>query len=744
MYYLSLCCLIKDENVYLREWLDYHRLIGVEHFFIYDNGSQVSVRETLAPEVAQGWVTVVDIPGRGPQLPAYAHCLRQWGSSSRWIGFIDTDEFIVPKTTSDMRAFLAPYEPYGGLGIYWLTFGASGHRTRPAGLQIQNFTLATPATFEPNSLIKSVVQPAYCFYPARVHHFIYRPGYGVVNENFAPILDPQHPPRSTSKIQLNHYYIRSEAEFREKIARGSSTAAVLRTMDDFYASDRPATVEDRSILNLLKDRWPSGGAAELAAAAQLAPPAPGELADGPAIAGEPFQGLELRLLSAWAQAALAQADWRWLSCILGVTLWRFEAAAWQAAWFEEAYLALSLAVSAPGETALAQTLEALTNAIPLSPAFLCRVGVDFFVRGDVARAEKAFRQVVQLAPETLEARTALGRLYFDQGRYPEARAQLRAATLIDPLDVETWVGLALVADALHDDEGLAHASECARHLDPTQWLAQPRLRLKAGSILPVRSASAPQPSLPGEWPTGRIPIAMPTYNRPDYLQHVIQALRQCDQVDQFMLVTSEEPGFPEVAAIIETVDFMPVARQTHDGQWGGNANSLFAIQSAFALNDWAVVLQDDVVPAPDFLNLMLWGLRTFKADPAVAAVCGYRSDQKLEVAPNPQRLAAAQRLRRFAPWGWATWKDRWEAFFYSSINLRVAQCSWDSFFVYNYLLARRERDCLFPVIGRTQIVGDVETHMSSVAGQRPNQHPLYWNGAGQYRAVAADAFRLEV
>ena len=45
MRYLALCCIVKDENMFLKEWLAYHALLGVEHFYIYDNMSAVPVRE---------------------------------------------------------------------------------------------------------------------------------------------------------------------------------------------------------------------------------------------------------------------------------------------------------------------------------------------------------------------------------------------------------------------------------------------------------------------------------------------------------------------------------------------------------------------------------------------------------------------------------------------------------------------------------------------------------------------------
>jgi len=37
--YLSICAIFKDEAPYLPEWIEFHRLVGVERFFLYDNGS---------------------------------------------------------------------------------------------------------------------------------------------------------------------------------------------------------------------------------------------------------------------------------------------------------------------------------------------------------------------------------------------------------------------------------------------------------------------------------------------------------------------------------------------------------------------------------------------------------------------------------------------------------------------------------------------------------------------------------
>ena len=38
-YNVSACAIFQNEAPYLKEWIEYHRLIGVEHFYLYNNGS---------------------------------------------------------------------------------------------------------------------------------------------------------------------------------------------------------------------------------------------------------------------------------------------------------------------------------------------------------------------------------------------------------------------------------------------------------------------------------------------------------------------------------------------------------------------------------------------------------------------------------------------------------------------------------------------------------------------------------
>ena len=225
MDYLSLCLICKDENDYLTEWLDYHILMGVDRFYIYDNESQVSLRESLKEYIELGWVVVLDISGKAMQLYAYDHCLQTFGTNTFWMGFIDTDEFLVPKTTQDLKELLKAYEAYGGLAVSSLFFGSNSHKTRPMIGQIAAYTRYTQSTIGEYEVVKSIVQPGLVLMPNSPHDFIFKENSWCVNEGFLRV-DYQRFPRHTEKIQLNHYFCRSEQEINLKLRRGNSQTVV--------------------------------------------------------------------------------------------------------------------------------------------------------------------------------------------------------------------------------------------------------------------------------------------------------------------------------------------------------------------------------------------------------------------------------------------------------------------------------------------------------------------------------------
>jgi hypothetical protein len=253
-HYLSIGCIIKDENKYLEEWINYHLKAGVEHFYIYDNGSAIPIADTIRNLNLEAYTTVKVIKGKAKQVKAYSKCLKAFGNTSQWIAFIDTDEFIVAKATNgNIPALLKKYETFGGLGINWQIFGSSGHVKKTNLPQLQSFILRAKDDFHINKHVKSVVQPAYVKSVNNAHSFHYIKDKYCVNENFEPI-DHSFSPVSVNKVQLNHYFCRSFEEFEEKIKRGIGDTRRGRNLEQFYHHDEGANeVEDKTILELFSN-----------------------------------------------------------------------------------------------------------------------------------------------------------------------------------------------------------------------------------------------------------------------------------------------------------------------------------------------------------------------------------------------------------------------------------------------------------------------------------------------------------
>jgi len=88
---LAIGAIVNNEGPYLLEWIAYHRIVGIDRFFIADNASTDEGPGLLAALAAAGIVRHLpfpDRPGVRPQLPAYAEILHRCGGEADWIAFL--------------------------------------------------------------------------------------------------------------------------------------------------------------------------------------------------------------------------------------------------------------------------------------------------------------------------------------------------------------------------------------------------------------------------------------------------------------------------------------------------------------------------------------------------------------------------------------------------------------------------------------------------------------------------------
>ncbi len=69
-YYLTISAIMKNEGPYLKEWLEFHLMTGVEHFYLYDNSSDDETVKILDDYIKRGIVSYHLWPDHPGQLKA--------------------------------------------------------------------------------------------------------------------------------------------------------------------------------------------------------------------------------------------------------------------------------------------------------------------------------------------------------------------------------------------------------------------------------------------------------------------------------------------------------------------------------------------------------------------------------------------------------------------------------------------------------------------------------------------------
>jgi hypothetical protein len=217
--YLTACTVYRNEAPYLPEWIEFHRLAGVERFFLYNNGSTDNHLEVLGPYLEDRTVTLHEWrPAPPDQREVYDKCLTEHRQDARWIAFLDIDEFLFSPTGTSVAELLRDYEAWPGVGVNWAMFGTSGHRTRPEGLVTESYLMSDAGE---TGLIKSIVDPLRTVRADSSHHFAYEYGLAV-DENGWPLPGAQTKSTSFERLRINHYVSRSEEDVRAKVGRAGS------------------------------------------------------------------------------------------------------------------------------------------------------------------------------------------------------------------------------------------------------------------------------------------------------------------------------------------------------------------------------------------------------------------------------------------------------------------------------------------------------------------------------------------
>lgn len=240
---LAICAIFRDEARYLNEWITFHRGVGVERFYLYNDRSTDDYRAVLAPWIERGIVLLRDWNEKS-LVDAFNDCLQQHRDEVAWIAFLDIDEFLYSPSGCPVPEILERYDDAAAVFVHWALFGSSGHAAPPSTSVISSyrrcqglasairdeFDHGTPGTSDHVTAWsrdgKSIVRSAWV--KTINNHQPSKVWFGRIVDEIGQEMPKTAVERRTCKLpfsysalRINHYWSKSLRELARRSERGS-------------------------------------------------------------------------------------------------------------------------------------------------------------------------------------------------------------------------------------------------------------------------------------------------------------------------------------------------------------------------------------------------------------------------------------------------------------------------------------------------------------------------------------------
>lgn len=233
--YLSIVIGLKSYSLKeLIEWLLWHKFIGVDHFYIFDDNSSVSVKRAL--ENYKNFITFVSetdykksfVPlGKSPLITAqdnrrgykptmYSYVYKKYRHESQWMAFIDDDEFIFPLKEKELKVFLRQVENENSLVLQWRNFSPEGKSKTPTdGIIFDHYK-----RFQQGRAIKMIVNCKKVKSIFKKNHFFTSQGIDASKNKVHLKCSTLDYLVKEPYFALNHYSMKSLEDAKSKLYRG--------------------------------------------------------------------------------------------------------------------------------------------------------------------------------------------------------------------------------------------------------------------------------------------------------------------------------------------------------------------------------------------------------------------------------------------------------------------------------------------------------------------------------------------
>ena len=258
---IVICTVLLNEKLYVDEWILYHRAIGVDHIYIYDN----NLIDTFGylNQSYPGFVSVYHWPGKLSQIPAYEHFHSLHKTEPLWVAMIDCDEFLVFRDNRTAKEYIhhiianASLDKsnvmkgslVGSVFISWYRFGADGETNYSTGYVLDRFRTREMVLNSGKTIIyaPALIVESLLF----LHYVMVKPGWHSVYADGQPCGNSKYflfahrdkafyekcpgfraPTDQTAVI--HHYFTKSWEEWVKKVQRGRAKSLYMRKINEFF------------------------------------------------------------------------------------------------------------------------------------------------------------------------------------------------------------------------------------------------------------------------------------------------------------------------------------------------------------------------------------------------------------------------------------------------------------------------------------------------------------------------------
>ena len=238
-----LCTIGKEENKYIKEFVNYYKKLKIEKIILYDNNdiNGENFQDILKKDISNNFVKIINYRGfKLPQQKALANCYEVYNNYYDWIAFYDIDEFLQINDYDNINKFLSlsKFKKCQSIIINWKYYGDNNKLYYEPKPVIERFTYPFYFTNKSMNYNKFLISGAKTIVRGRLNiiwqhfpHFLNntincRPDGTILNNYFS---SPQY-----SIAYINHYTTKSTEEFAERLNKGD----VILKVDKAYLKAR--------------------------------------------------------------------------------------------------------------------------------------------------------------------------------------------------------------------------------------------------------------------------------------------------------------------------------------------------------------------------------------------------------------------------------------------------------------------------------------------------------------------------